>query len=133
MTTRAKKEPTTAPRMPASSGSRESPAVKKVVLKRFSIRPSSSRWSTHASWSSSTRRSSSGRSRSMCPFMSMSMSSSAGTHTSTVVPTRAGFASTISRTWYAAPVLIMPFSLRRSRRFFTSGKRLRSDCFTAPW
>ena len=52
VTTSAKKEPTTAPRIPASSGSRESPAVKKVALKRFSIRPCSRRRSTHPIWSS---------------------------------------------------------------------------------
>jgi hypothetical protein len=35
-----------APAMPASSGSREVPCVKKMVLKRFSMRPSDSSCST---------------------------------------------------------------------------------------
>ena len=40
VTAKVKKEPTTAPQIPANSGSRESPDEKNVLLNLFSILPS---------------------------------------------------------------------------------------------
>ena len=61
---RVKKDPIKAPRIPANSGSRESPLVKNTVLKRLSSRPSATSLSNHRiSWSE-TRRSDSGSDRS---------------------------------------------------------------------
>ena len=60
MTSSVSAEPTSAPRMPASSGSRLSPEVKNAQLNLFSTIPLSRRRSSHATSRSVTRRSASG-------------------------------------------------------------------------
>ncbi len=67
VTTSVRNEPTTAPQTPASSGSRESPDVRKRVLKTSRKRPSARSRSIHAIWASESRRSDSGVSREMRP------------------------------------------------------------------
>ncbi len=68
----------------ASSGSRESPAVNRTRLNRFSIRPSRDRRSSQPSCLSLIRLSLSGTSRWICPLLNMSTSSSAGTQSAMV-------------------------------------------------
>ena len=132
VTSRVRNEPTAAPRIPASSGSRESPAVKNVVLKRFPMRPARSSRSIQAIRSSLTRRSASGALRSMWPLTSMSTSSSAGTRRRCVRPTSPGSASRRSRRMKLAPELTMPYSVRLALRPVTSGNMSRIAFLTSP-
>ncbi len=100
---KVKSEPTMAPQIPANSGSRLSPLVKKRRLKTLSIRPSAIQPSTQAICWSLKMRSDSGTSRGMSPFMSMSTSSETGTDRLCRVPSHSGLASTSSRNSKAAP------------------------------
>ena len=81
VTIRVKKEPIVAPRTPASSGSLESPAVKKVVFHFFSIFPPDASCLIQAICLFFRRPSPWRLSCFKCPLTTMSTSSSAGTQT----------------------------------------------------
>ena len=132
VTTIVKKEPATAPKMPASSGSRESPAVKNRVLNFFSTASSAIKASTQAICLSLMRRSDSGTSRGINPLSSMSTSSPATSQISRLVPIVSGFEIASFCRSKAAPGLTMAYSERLSRRTLTSGKRSRSADLTTP-
>jgi len=68
VTTRVKNDPINAPRMPACSGSRESPLPNRTVLNCFWILPAASSLSIHSIWLSLTSRSVSSSVRSMLPL-----------------------------------------------------------------
>ena len=93
----------TAPRIPANSGSRLSPAVKRAVLKRTSTPSAASSLSSQAISLSLTRRWSSGTSREIPPFTKVSMSSELRSQTRRVLPTIEGSARTRSRSSRPAP------------------------------
>ena len=103
-----------APRMPASSGSRLSPFLKKVRLNCFFSRPASVSWSIQVICLSFTRRSASGTFRGMCPLTNMSTSSSAITQSDRVEPISSGWRVTMRCSSKAAPPLTNPPARRRS-------------------
>ena len=123
VTSMVKNDPTAAPQMPASSGSRLSPAVKKVVLKTVLTMPRPCRRLNHSIWRSFTRRSDSGVLALMAPLLNWSMSSDMGTRKVRRCPISEGSANTASRTMNTAPGLIMSNKSRLARRSVTSGNR----------
>ena len=87
-------DPTTAPQKPACSGSRESPDVKKVVLKRDSILPAVLIAPSQASWSFFSFRLASGKFTSVLPLYHWSTSADAFTQIATLVPMAFGLSRT---------------------------------------
>ncbi len=105
VTSSVKNDPATAPKMPAVSGSRESPVVKNAVLKRRSTASCATIWSAHSSCRFDNWRSCSGVSWLISPFTKRSISSDDSSHRLAFDPIRPGLATTCSRRLSAAPRL----------------------------